>query len=485
MVIRMKKIKYALFLLLFSVVLIPSVYAQLETKPAAGVAQTEMIAPDYYPYPGTTTSPNFFGQDHYYTVTFRGNGEAVVNLRAIFSNLSNERMTTLDLRVPRINPTDLAVYQVVRDRTCVRYNYNTTTPETMMNESQTTDFKIVPPRQPECLEYQEPQYYEYSYGNNRYFKATATVEGDTIHIVLPKSIGPNASGSFVLYYRALGYAKKGLMGEYDYKFETLKVQDKIHTLQVGISTDSDLYLKDAASQVNYRLENAPVAYGAMGVDSTAGFKMAQFDNYYQQIGQGSIVKTANDLQSLDSYTVKGRYADSRIKLYSSEIFYSLIGFIIFVALISIAIRFIIKKINQSGAKASVSKASPVFSFLLIGVTGFVASIIIALYTALVYVIFTFLSNNYYYSQINMLLMIFVLVISVGVYGLLLFGPAIYVGIRRNFWNGLVTCGVTVLWLMFYLFLAVIVMYIFTKGPSYPIPLGISSMKSAEVPAMDN
>ena len=72
--------------LLFSslaILLLPAteVFAQTDSQTvdsSEGVSKESLIAPDtlYPPYPGS--EPGFLGQDHSYSVVFRGNGEAVV-----------------------------------------------------------------------------------------------------------------------------------------------------------------------------------------------------------------------------------------------------------------------------------------------------------------------------------------------------------------------------------------------------------------------
>ena len=46
----------------------------------------------------------FPGQDQSYSVTFRGNGEAVVTARVVFVNDSGAPLSSLRLRTPKIDP---------------------------------------------------------------------------------------------------------------------------------------------------------------------------------------------------------------------------------------------------------------------------------------------------------------------------------------------------------------------------------------------
>src|SRR3989338_11193637 len=60
------------------------------------------LAPDYILPP--QTEPGFLGQDHNYTLVFRGNGEAVVSAKIAFTNKSESPLTELKLRIPRVEP---------------------------------------------------------------------------------------------------------------------------------------------------------------------------------------------------------------------------------------------------------------------------------------------------------------------------------------------------------------------------------------------
>src|SRR3990172_5741276 len=82
-------------------------------------ASSQMIAPDFVPlYPGG--EPGFLGQDHAYTVVFRGNGEAVVSARVVLTNKGEEPLSEISLRVPFVEPKDVFVYQVIREKRCAR-----------------------------------------------------------------------------------------------------------------------------------------------------------------------------------------------------------------------------------------------------------------------------------------------------------------------------------------------------------------------------
>ncbi|OGG07695.1 hypothetical protein A2872_01915 [Candidatus Gottesmanbacteria bacterium RIFCSPHIGHO2_01_FULL_42_12] len=361
-------------------------------------------APDYMPIPPIQTEPNIFGQDQYYTVTFRGNGEAVVSLKVILTNNSEENLNSIDLRVPKINPTDIVAYQVIKEKVCL---------------GRMESIGEIRPIEELCTNVAEPDYYQ-MWGQAKYQKAKAFIEGDTIQIGLPRPVVPGGSGSFLLYFRGFGYARKSLLGGFEYSFESLKVNDKIRNLQIGISTDSDLVLKEVKGQVNYGRSEMMLA---------APVANAQMDSYYQQVGYGQINKTATNLMPLESYTVKGGYADSPWKNYFKELGIGLVVLIGLIGLIGVIVKLFAKNIY-------------VFS----GVVGFCSAVLIAGYTLLLWLITQSGFNSYNYYQYGLITTIFTLIISFAVYSLLLFLPAIFLGVKRGMTVGVVTFTSTIIFL---------------------------------------
>ena len=108
-------------------------------------ASSQMIAPDFVPpYPGG--EPGFLGQDHAYTVVFRGNGEAVVSARVVLTNKGETPLSEISLRVPKMEPKDVFVYQVIREKQCARYGISVYDPATRTYPQV-------------CEEYADPDYY--------------------------------------------------------------------------------------------------------------------------------------------------------------------------------------------------------------------------------------------------------------------------------------------------------------------------------------
>jgi len=66
-------------------------------------------------------SGSFLGENHYYTITFIGNGEAVVVAKVLLTNVDNPVNSVKLQFPPNINPQDLVVYQILQEPQCIRY----------------------------------------------------------------------------------------------------------------------------------------------------------------------------------------------------------------------------------------------------------------------------------------------------------------------------------------------------------------------------
>lgn len=444
--IMMKKV-VATVLFVFSLLLLSApLYAQ-ETSVTS-------IEPQIYPAPPYRDNPRVLGHDHAYSVTFRGNGEAVVSAKVVFTNLTENPLNTMSLRVPKVDAKDVIVFQVLQEKTCI-------------GGYQQQSQEVRPGTPLVCNQYQDPDYYGY-YGNSKYQKAQSELHGDTIDITLPQPVKTNGSGAFLVYYRVFGYAKKNLFGAYTFTFETLKVEDKIRNLTVGISTDSDLVLKGAKGKVNYRFNEASM----MALKSSdAGVAMAspQFDQYYQQIGYGTITKNASNLQPLDSYTVKGAYAENSLRLYGKEV---TIAIVVLFAFIAICI-YLGKKLlaSLSGPKKSDSKeVNTIAPYLSAVGVGFVASFFILAYTIGLFVLHAMLRELFGYDNTLFFINMLVGLLSLAIYAFLLFVPSLVMGFKKGSALGIGTFAATVVCVFFELIVALLMLFALSRNgrPPYEI-----------------
>jgi hypothetical protein len=267
----------------------------------------------------------------------------------------------------------------------------------------------------------------------------------------------------------MGYATKNLFGAFAYTFESLKVEDDIRNLRVGISTDSDLVLKGVKGEIDYRFE-APTA----ALDSAqmgAAKESAAIDQYYTQIGTGRVTKTASNLAPLESYSVTGAYAKNRLFLYAKEVV-SIVAALIIVFVISLVIiRKVLKKLKQDNQDGQEDKSSAMGStgqmLLITSGVGFLSSVLIAGYTLATLAVGTFLTQAVSY-RFNTIIVLFLVIISLFVYMLLLLAPAVYLGIKKGVGWGIVSAVSTIIWLFIYMVVAIFVILLIGTGSRSPV-----------------
>ncbi len=456
----MKKI--IMFLVLLSCVssLFQPIYAQTVEK--------MMIAP----LP-PNSSFSILGQNHKYTVLLRGNGEAIVTAQIVFSNQTTAKISSLTYRVPRITPDNLQVYQIIRDPVCRRYLDDL--PKIQLSPA------IDPSINPRCAEYEYPNFDYYWDGGTKYQKATTSIKGDEFTITLPKTINPNQTGSILITFRGVGYVKKTITGALKYTFETLKVNETIEDLQVGITTDSDLFLKGVKGSISYRFTDVTTGMETAKM-SAAPVASQRLDEYIPSIGSGEITKTAKSLQPLDSYTVRGSYADARWKLYINEIFWGVIIGILFLSLIWFLIRSIMKKMNSATTVTPKSQTvTQTNNIVLVASVSFISSVILTGSVICFFLVFALINNMHSldYDSSN-ILRVLVLLISFGLWLCLLFLPTIFIAIKKGISWAIANFALTIMWLIGETIMVILVMFIMSnqRMRSYLSPIEL--MKSTVV-----
>jgi len=387
------------------------------------------------PYPGDGYLNPFTGQDHAYSVTFRGNGQAVVYLRVALYNSGDTPLKEVAFRFPKVEPEGLLAYQIIREKQCVQYDYSR---------------PAVPPAyQYPCVQYSEPNYLDYYYGQSTYKKADISLTTDTATLKFPDPIAPQKSGAVLMYYRALGYAKKDGFGAYNYNFETLKVDSVISNLRVGISPDSDLFMKGATGTVDYFRDSTAVLESSKTMSAGASFTNSYMDTAMSNIGYGSITKYANNLMPLDSYKVEGAYADSRLKLYAKPVLtVTGIGVVVFALVIFAVWRLVRMLTKKREPQLPINQGSQTGASILVSVlTSFVSASLVVVLVILAYFVSRWMNSVFYYgSDFASIVPVFAILAFVGLIGLFLLVPSIFVGVKRGVLWGLLAFGCTVVWL---------------------------------------
>src|SRR3990167_1811345 len=332
-----QKILTFLFLLLLPTVIHAQTAVSAPQTPSVQIDNPKEILP-------------LLGQNHYYTVTFRGNSEAIVTFRAAFSNFND-------------NPKSL--------------------------------------EKPRCLEYQEPNYFDSWWEGTTYNRAEVEIKGDTVNISLPNPINPNGSGSIILFYKSQDYVKRGFGGVYKYTFESLKSDEPISYLAVGINTDSDMKLKGASTGIDYFSPVISPLIDSLSVVKKTNIVSPDLDNLISQIGQGTIVKYSNYLGPLDSLTVSGAYASSLFALYSKEITIAVSIIIAILLIISFMILFFSKRSHDrtdadiSEKTVSTNSHPSALTFVWILFLGFILASVMSAYTVLLYFLSRAVQNSPY------------------------------------------------------------------------------------------
>ena len=141
------------------------------------------------------SSDLFFGQNHFYSVIFRGNGEAIVYARIVFTNNTEQAQKEFSFEIPGVTPTELVVFQQKINSICARPGYGG-------------------PEMP-CAQYKEPVFENYSAGvspsygvdemmmyrnwETEYKKATTTLSGNLYKLSLPFEVTPSKSSALVIW----------------------------------------------------------------------------------------------------------------------------------------------------------------------------------------------------------------------------------------------------------------------------------------------
>ncbi len=268
------------------------------------------------------TGDLFFGQEHSYTVVFRGNGEAVVYGKISFTNTGDKAVDMFGIQIPNANPTEFTALQqtMVNNNPCL-YPYE-------LNGKPCAVYDLVYPSG--------------GYSGNRimnnpsgYEKLTFKSAGNQYDIKLTQVVEPNAKGEVIFAYVAKGYVKKSL-GVYKFAFETPKVNSRIKNISVSVDVDSELILKGKRSNVNYSTKAVSDGMiGAFADSSGARMSSPEFVQTVNLIGtNGPVTKTAQNLSPNESLTVNGEYANSKLALnWFSMLWKVLLGLVILTVII--------------------------------------------------------------------------------------------------------------------------------------------------------
>ena len=397
----------------------------------------------------------FRGQQQDYTVTFRGNGEAAVESRIVFTNQKDTAQNSFSFTIPKVKTDDLMILQQKLAPVCERYDYSKSI--------------VVPFEERECLRYSEPDYtstYYYDTQDAEYKNADFKVDGDKVKVTLPYEIAPDDSSALIISYYAFGYTTETL-GRFSFNFETFKVDERVKNVNVSIGVDSELILKDQKSEVNYR-PNGGIAETNLSADSDSAIKGKELDQAVSQIGtQGLIQKSASNLAEKESFTVKGEYAKQWIALYYDRIAIAAIIVTGIVAIFWVASKRFKSKSKSSSTKAVKSQTSSISTFGPKGVAELIAGLVSAgAVVGLIAILRVIEGGGYFVSSTDEFIDIALSLIVLLLFVLAIFGPAIFVGAKKGWRSILAILGFELGWIIVFLLIYIL---IFPDGVDYSEP----------------
>jgi len=380
-----------------------------------------------------------FGQNHFYTVIFRGNGEAITYAKIAITNPDEKPLTEFSFEVPKVSPTEMVIYQMKLPQECVNQNYNDSA-------------------QP-CLQYRDPdyaqQYYYYGYSNGKaeYQKIQYTKSGNLYKFTLPTPIEPYKSTAIIVAYAAKGYVSESA-GLFKFNFETLKVPSRIQEIRVVVDVDSDLLLKGKKSSVNYNT----IGLQSSGLSAPSYISGRSLDNVVGEIGSyGPLVKEAKNLSPNENFMVKGEYATSWFRLYLSSIILTIFIIIaIFVGVYFLA-RFLKKRAGQNGQNGSgtgqqMTSQNPPSSISILNLTNASVSLLSVVGVVGLTYLLRFLSEFNLFRSFNPdpVFGIIMVITIILLYVLVILGPAIIVAIKHGWKSFLSILIAEFLWFVIFL-----------------------------------
>lgn len=419
--------------------------------------EARSIAPDIAPIPPDTSNSLLFGQKHSYSVVFRGNGEAITYAKLVIPNREEQALSEFSFEIPKINPSEIIMYQMKLPKECIRYNY--------------TD-----PNNP-CVEYRDPDYGQdyYYYGSGQtaeYTKIKYTQSGNIYNLTLPSSVEPSKSTAIIISYAAKGYVDN-IFGLYKFNFETIKVNSIIQSVRVAVDVDSDLLLKGKRSSVNYNEDTGSMPMAKLGDSSAVSSR--ELDRVVSNIGvSGALIKESNSLAPNESFNVRGEYANNWFRLYLNEIIIAVLIIIVIIVLIYLISKYISSK-PKKGTDANIKTQDNANNIVnknsinLLNLTNVLVSLGTVILLIIVSIIIRLLSkyNSWQYILYDPTFSSLISVITTLLYALILIAPAIMVGLRKGWGNIL---SVIILQFIWFVIILVLYLLLFQSGMSEVIPM---------------
>ncbi|MCX6706747.1 MAG: hypothetical protein NT001_01245 [Candidatus Woesearchaeota archaeon] len=423
-----------IFVLMFSSATAIS-FAEEQAAVASDESMTSYSSPD-----GNTA----FGQNQYYSVVFDGEGDAIVAAKIKLQNTGKENLTKINIEIPGKGVRMINMMQEVQKTQKQCNNWNDICLE--YNENQGCQRY-----ERKCSSWYEQPSWPLSYYTVDRIEHNLS-KSSAFDLTLPVALESQQTGTIIFYYKVSGYAGKSL-GVYDFDFETMKLNQDVNQVRVSINVIDGLYMSGGQSNIDYRSDAGFTAMEKATIASGAGIQSDELSSFSNNIEyQQGYVKTAQGLDPLESFHVKGKYASSWLMLHKLGL---LIGIIIGMGVISLlfwGVKHMIVSKNES-------------AFVLVGVSAGSAILIVASWVVFGYVVENM--NNWigyqYGSLVSLLMILLAAIINLA----LIFGPSIYMGFQRGVKYGFIVFGITLVVTVF-LAIVFVILLALMQGSSTPI-----------------
>ncbi|MAG18384.1 MAG: hypothetical protein CL944_02840 [Candidatus Diapherotrites archaeon] len=338
-------------------------------------------------------SDGYVHKNHYYAVSFDGEGDAIVRAQIDIENTLNQPRKWVDLEIPG----QVVIYKAVQES---------------------------PVRSP--VEYSK----------------TLTSNATILHLELKESIPMNSQGTIVLFYKIPRYAKRDLVGNYNFDFKTIIDKDAIliENLRVAVNVQEGLFMKGGEAKVDYKPNIGFMGEMAMSKTMDVSIESPYYRDYYYSIrnAQG-LVKTARNLDPFESFHVKGNYGENWLALYFFDLIAGIIGAAVLIVVSVLGFRQITKVFKTKNTTKG--KGNDYVQSALVAFGSAIAIVItnvVLFFTAVIVSEF-----SYSLQWIVLLIGLLGILVSFG----LLFLPSLYVSSKKGIIQGALVFFLTIFFLI--------------------------------------
>ena len=455
---------------------------------------------DSIPPPITYTE----GDSQYYTVVLDGEGEALVSLKLV---LQDKNLSSVYFQIPGKDVRVLNVIQEVETitKTCQQsYTYDYAPTTKTVCEQYSDNLKCTEwdanltcvKYEKECLKYAEQCDYYSDSSSSYYYSADHAVSdgGDYagVTVTLPQPLSSDAVNkvTLIISYKVNDVAEKSL-GVFSYDASTIKIDRDTNNVRVAVNVVDPFVLKGGTPTVDYR---PSPSIGVLG--SAAAEKLEASTDYryndaseYLEYAYG-VVETAQALDPMETFHVKGKYATSRLALFKGRI--TVVSLLIIAVLIGIifGVRAVVRSLSGRSStpparrvaprvraqqhaaffalSPSRAPADPSQTALLVGVASFLsAALVFGTWYIAKFVIgnlYSWVYGDYYgsYGTLSSAVSMVVFLVATLLILVELAAPSFWVGIKQGWLPGVFTFLATLGWLIL-IIIVVVTLYIATSG----------------------